>query len=366
MDIIKFNNPTADTRMENAEIINGFTSKMWVERYDKAGEFKFVGPEAAGLREKLPVGSFVSHASSYDIMIVENHEINDDGTSPLITITGRGFETFFESRIVGSNKVLPVSNVVSDYILLSEYSWNQAVDLISDHILVEMLLNDAYAIPYVSVYSTVTKSSTQAERTVKRDTLYNVVMNLLAIDTLGIKVIRPGSWSTKNPNTSVVIHCGQDRTNNVVFSFENGEILTADYLWSNKKLRNAALVVGKYVEMVVEPDYEVGYDRRMMFISAPEIDQDFPGPPTGVDLDNVIAAMRQKGVDTLSSLNSIALTKAETKKNSLDYKYRQDYDIGDLVTVRGNYQEVATMRVTEFVETEDNTGESAYPTLAFD
>ncbi len=39
MDLFRFLNPTAPTRLEQGEIINGLTSIMWIERYREAGEF---------------------------------------------------------------------------------------------------------------------------------------------------------------------------------------------------------------------------------------------------------------------------------------------------------------------------------------
>ncbi len=93
VDIFRFTNPIEPTRMEQGEIVNGITNKLWIERYTEAGEFTFVAPLNTNLKEKLPIGSFVSHINSDDIMIVENHELSEDqGQESKITITGRSFE----------------------------------------------------------------------------------------------------------------------------------------------------------------------------------------------------------------------------------------------------------------------------------
>lgn len=369
MDIIKFNNPISSTKMEQAEVINGFKTKMWIERYLSEGEFTLTAPVSSGIREKLPIGSLISHINTTEIMIVENHEINDSqGNESEIIITGRGFETFFENRIVGSNKNFPVSGVLTEYILNADYTWNQAVILLNDHILASNLIDDDYAIPYVSVLSLISGSSVSIERAISRGTLYTRLLELLSIDNLGIKIIRPGVWSPlapESPNIAIIIHTGVDRTNEVIFSYDTGEITSADYLWSNKKLKNAALITGKWVETVINPP-EIEYNRRMIFIDASDIDEGYTEAPTGSDLTNVIAAMQQRGNEILSSQNNVILTKAEISREASKSIYRIDFDVGDLITVSGDYNEVSSMRISEYVEIEDETGESGYPTLTME
>jgi hypothetical protein len=98
--------------LEGAHIVPAIKSATWVERYRDAGEFTIVGSlstEAEGyysIRDVLPIGSMVSHIDSNEIMIVENHEIdeNRDNNDIEITITGRSFETYLENRVVGQDR----------------------------------------------------------------------------------------------------------------------------------------------------------------------------------------------------------------------------------------------------------------------
>ena len=150
-----------------------------------------------------------------------------------------------------------------------------------------------------------------------------------------------------------------------MFSYDTGEIVSADYLWSNKKLKNAAMISGKWVQTVVNPT-DAGYARRMMYVDATDIDQAFtvaPSTSTSPTLAAIVAAMQQRGREALAAQNNIALTKAEVTKQSTLAKYRVDFDVGDYIMVSGDYNEAAPMRVSEYVEIEDSTGESGYPTL---
>ncbi len=40
------------------------------------------------------------------------------------------------------------------------------------------------------------------------------------------------------------------------------------------------------------------------------------------------------------------------------------YDVGDIITVDGEYNATTTMRISEYVEIEDETGDSGYPTFS--
>lgn len=366
MDIIKFTNPTAPTKMEQGEIINGITTKMWVERYSKEGEFKFTAPVGSNIRKKLPIGSFVSHLDTTQIMVVENHEISDDrGQNSQVVITGRTFDTFLDNRVIGANNDFPVSGELADYPLAADYSWNQIVLMLDTHMDASLLRDDNDAVPYLTVISTVPGTSLSIPRTIPRGSLYEAMLNLLGFDNLGVKIVRPGPWSpltAGSPNTALVIYKGVDKSSQVIFSYDTGEIETADYLWSNKRFKNAALITGKWVETVVIPA-AVEYGRRWMFVSAQDLDQDFTSPPAGADLTAVVAAMQQRGTLALLAQIDVALTKAQLSKNATKSQYRRDYNLGDTVTVHGDYNESTKMVVSEYVEIEDESGESSYPTF---
>lgn len=361
MDIIKFNNPTAPMRMEQGVIVNGLKSKMWVERYDKAGEFKFVADAKVGMRDALPIGSFISHLDTSEVMIVENHEISDKKIdTPEIIITGRGLETYLENRIVGSNKPFPSAGEPNEYPLAADNLSDQIVTLIQQHIYAVHLVDVDNQVPFVVVLNTVTTLEDVIARTVKRGPLYDRVLELLAIGSLGIKVVRPSQASPTN--TGIVIHSGVDRTGEIIFSSDTGEIENADYLWSNKRVKNAALITGRWVETMVTST-ETLYDRRMMLIDASDIDNHFPAAPEGADLDAVVAAMQLRGLELLISQRNVALTKAEVSRSNPKLTYRKDFDVGDFVTVHGSYNDSTTLRISEYVEIEDETGSTSYPTL---
>lgn len=367
MDIFKFRNPTHPTLLEQGELVNNLKSKMWIERYVDACSFEFVADADKGVQLMLPIGTLLSHTESTEVMVVENHEINDtDGKPSEIKITGQSFESFFANRVVGSNKAWPTeASATDEYILPADYTWNQAVMLIKDHIDPSLVLDADDAILHIEIMTDITGTSDMVERSIPRGDVYAKLLELLAVDNLGIKVIRPGVRSPlgfDSPNMAAVIHKGMDLSGEIAFSHVTGEIESADYLWSNKKLKNAALVTGRWLETVVK-DASAGYARRWMYIEANDLDSSFSEAPFGDDRDYILSAMTVRGQAALLAQNNIALVKAEPKRNSTLYKYREHYDVGDIITVAGQYSETASMRISEYVEIEDESGESGYPTF---
>jgi len=367
MDIFKFTNPTAPTKMERGVIINGLKSKLWVERYRQAGEFKLVGPVRLGLQQLLPIGAFVSHVDTSEVMIVEDHEINEDrDKESMISISGRGFEAFFENRVVGSNKTLPFNTGVTDYTLTAGYLWIQARDLIQNHVLASLLIDDDNEIPYLQVIAQAATSGTSIQRSVQQGELYSRLMELLEIEDLGIRVFRPGPLNpagSSSVDMSVVIHKGIDRSASLVFSYDSGEVESADYLWSSRLLKNCALVSGKWIQVLVD-HAAVGMARRMLFVDANDIDNTYSVAPTGGDLTNVQNAMQQRGILALAGQKSVDITKIDVSKKAGRAVYRRDYQVGDTIMVDGDYNATSKRVVSEYVEIEDENGASGYPTLA--
>lgn len=374
MDFFKFNiDPGYPTILRKGEIINGISKSMWVERYRGGGDFTLIAPTSSGLRELLPTGTFISHVDSAEVMMVENHEIPEQGTSnPDITITGRSIDTFLENRIVGANRIWPVTGAtvlpLPEYSLTAAKTWVQAKQLINDHIHPSITINASDAINGVRTEYSINRPSVGGsdDIIIPIGTVYQRVLELLAINDLGLKTVRPGPsspYSGANEYVVYVIHDGVDRRNQVLISYDSGEIKSADYLWSNKKYKTTILVVGRWVQVLVVGS-DAGFDKRVTQIDGSDIDGSYSSAPDGFDLIEVQNLMASRGSQALASMLNVVIVKPEMSETLSRYTYRQDYNIGDIVTIIGNYGIQSAMRVTEYVEIEDQNGETGYPTLA--
>ena len=367
MDLFKFATTNADkTVLENGMAINGYSSAMWTERYAEPGSLEIKGKLSSGLKDFLPEGTFVGHIDTMEVMIVENHEINETrDEDPDLTITGRTMPSYLENRIAGTNQAR-TSSLKDFYTLPDDYTWNQVVKLINDHINSPAPVNDRMG--NVTAINAVTGTSgTSEERDPSQKEILGQVLEILAIDDLGIKTIRknPFTGFGGDPDyTSFIVYRGTDRSNKIIFSWDAGDLESADYLFSGKKWKTSAVVFGRYVQVVVDTTGYTGYNRRFMVVDGSDVDGHLDAVPTGATLTAVTNKLTTRGRQKLKSQRRVSLSRTDVS-NITKYQYRRDYNLGDMVTLQGNFGQFAKMMVVEHVEIDDENGESSHPTLSF-
>lgn len=368
MDLIKF--PVSKgmhIELQDAELVQNWATATWAERYFESGEFTLTADTSSGLEDQLPLKTIISHTGTNETMIVEDIQITTSvDESDKITVTGRSFETFLENRIVGSNRdwnnpVYPLQDVV----IPLDRACFQAAELINIHIRSGYSLFDNtnginnIAATIIGGLATESRSGLEKERVIKRGDVYKELIDILRENNLGIR-------STRNSQTDTLyleIHRGLDLSRSVSFSDDFGEIESADYLKTTRAQKNAVLVSGKFVEVAGYDNAHQGYDRRWMFVDASDVDGQLSESPTGPELTRIRQVMGARGQQALARQNFVSIMNPKLAKGKSRYKYREDYNVGDIVSVNGKYNSSTRMRVTEFVEVSDETGESSYPTL---
>lgn len=363
MKLFKFNYTTDPTVLEKGQAINGAISVMWAERYLEPGEFEIKAHLSSGLREFLPLGCLISREDTTEVMIVENHEITEEPTGdPDLTITGRTFDTYLENRIVGIHLVR-ASSTFTEYALAADYTWNQAVKMINDHINTPTA-NANDILVNVTAQTTVTGTSgTNVARTIPRGDVFARVKEILAVDDLGLKTIRINPFGIGSSTQTILqVYRGTDRSASIIFSWKAGDLDEAEYLFSQKALKNTALVQGRYINNVVDLG-PTKYNRRMVIVDGSDIDGSLSAPPTGAALTSALSKMTVRGQQALKSQTQITISRTDIS-DITRYQYRKDYNIGDLVMLDGNFGQLAKMRVTEYAEIEDENGASGHPTLS--
>jgi Siphovirus ReqiPepy6 Gp37-like protein len=363
MELFKFTNISSPTILQAGELIRGYDSVSWTERYQESGEFEINARLSSNLRAFLPLGTFISHADTMEVMIVENHEVDQKiDEDPTIKISGRSLTSYLENRTVGLNRVR-TDNKITEYVLAVNESWDQAVYLVNTHINTTTNVNDS--LDNINCVSICSGTATKEERAISDGDVYKGLQDILAVDDIGVKTIRrnpfgleTGSSSTE---TRIIIYKGRDKSKQVHFAWKSGDLNSAGYLFSDRKLKNSAHVRGKWVELIVDTG-GIKYDRRFMMVDASDIDEAQEHYPTGTALTWIISAMTTRGKQALKKQTRIHLSRTDVSELTR-WRYRKDYDVGDLVMVDGDWGERTVMRVVEFVEIEDENGESGHPTL---
>lgn len=362
MDFFKYDAPGSFDTMANvnAAMINGIKSARWTERYGDVGDFEFHAPLSSGLKDFLPPGTMVSHVATLELGIVENCEVHEpEDADPDVTITGRTFPSFLEFRAAGMH-LARTAGLITEYTIPAQTLTLQIESLIDRHVGPSADANDQ--VIGLNVVSHGLYGPAE-DRTIARGPLLQEVLKLLPLGDLGIRTIRrnPFGGLGSASETQLDIYKGGDKSDKVVYSSRTGHLASIDYLFSNKDNYSSALVMGRYVQVAY--DTGLGITRRQLIIDGTDIDGHLDTAPSGLGLAMIQSLMTTRAQQILAKHHDINIARADVASTD-PYEYRKDYSMGDLVTIAGNYGESVKMRVIEYVEIEDENGETGHPTFA--
>jgi hypothetical protein len=357
---------TATSTYAPIAMVEHYDSLIWTERYRNCGDFQLKTPEINTVRTLLPIGSLVAISQSTEAMFVEDHLIEKDPDGEaILTVSGRTFESFLENRVSRQDgqEALYIRGTGGNqdssrnwaYVPSPAYSlaWQYIFDKTEK-------TGQLYGqtIPNFKVFVSADFSDVtwpNRDFTIKPGELYEQVLELLAMDDLGIRSVRPEAGN--NPEMQLFIYYGQDKTATVVLSTSAGHFESASYLWSIRDHKNTGHAFSYYgfkMTSNVSVGFGVGLNRRIGFVDATDIKS-----ASGVNDSTVLTAR------TASYLKRYPLKTMFDGEVSvtIPYKYSIDYYLGDLIKVVGDYGVNQSMQVTEYTRIEDREGERSYPTL---
>lgn len=340
------------------DTVQNFDTLAWTERYQNSGDFQLVAIDDISVLSDLPKGSLISHTDTKEVMIVENHEIERDAKKVLrVAISGRSFETFAENRVTaGSETPLYTAGVANVETIAAAASATIATTLLKGR-LEPGTASAANAVPNLIVRSNMRALDTAMTQVIKRGDVYSRAIELLRLCDGGIQMIRPNGAQT---TMDLVVHDGVDRIASVIFYAQYEDLEDAKYFWSDKIYKNYAAIATDITARVYR-DRALGADvngllRRVMYVEAADLKGVY-SPPTATD---VVASRAQAGIDENIQISLMTAQISKTAKP----KFKLDYDVGDLVTVFGEFATAQIMRVTEHILTFDKkTGMQGYPSL---
>ena len=346
---------TLNTSFEVQNIVDQYSSFIWTDRYNKAGDFELYLPMSVEIEAMFPMDWYLQNSDSSRTMIIEQHKVEtsfDDGD--WLTITGRSLESILDRRVVWGQTSFTNANF-QDAIL----------ELLDDNI-----VNPSATSRKISNF-TYKASSDPAITSLTLDAQY-AGDNLLTVieDACNEKLV--GFKVTLNAQNQFVfeLYSGVDRTYDqstvpyVIFSPEFDNLANSEYLHSKQSYKNTVLVGGegegdekKYVSYDTGA---TGLDRREMYHSASNTSSSVDGQTLSPSEYN--AQLAQEGKEELEKNKEIVTLSGEMNTSVL-YTYEQDYDCGDIVQVEDEYGHTSTSRITEMIFSHDEEGYLVYPTF---
>ena len=356
---------TLDSQLRRIEVIDEYISLIWTERYNELGDFELEIADNPTIRDTLAKGTRVVILESNRVMEVEDIESSEDEDGNNI-LTFKGFEI---SKILDQRAAMP-----SMASLTTRSKWEVTgppADIIRS-LVRDICLDgdlDAYdVIPYLQSGSltpagNIPEPSTSVTMTFDLGTLYEAVRKVCVTYNLGFRMIRNYELS----QLYFEVYTGDDRTTSqqikpaVIFSKNLDSLSNIKEYSSIGDYKNVAYVFAKngYTKVYADgvPTTISGFDRRVLYVNADDITL-----AAGTALD---AAMLQRGREELAKCKPIIAFDGEIPQYT-QYKYRTDYNLGDLVEIRASSGNINNMRVTENIFISDSEGFRSYPTLTFD
>lgn len=345
-----------DTEFKSSATLDIFESLIWTDRYFECGDFEIYTPAESETMKMLPKGYYLYLKESEHIMIIEDVEIETDAEEGAhLKITGRSLESILDRRIIWGQVIL--SGSLQDGIkkLLNENAISPS--------------DENRKIPNFSFEEStdVRIKALTLEAQYYGDNLYDAIVDICKNVGVGFKIVLNGT------NLVFSLYMGDDRsysqTENpyVVFSPGFDNLMNSNYIESTRTLKNVTLVAGegegsdrKTTTVYLGSSAASGLDRRELFTDASGVSQTVEGG-TLSDTE-YLSQLAQKGNEELSN-NTETISFEGEVDISATYTYDEDYFLGDVVQVGNEFGNSARCRITEFVRSQDETGNEYYPTF---
>lgn len=146
----------------------------------------------------------------------------------------------------------------------------------------------------------------------------------------------------------------------IIFASNRENLFTAKYIFDSSKYKNTALIggSGEGVERIMASiETASGLDRREMFVDAGSVDAPKDDRPSYAKA--LIAEGKLKLAETAN------VESFEGEIDATSYRYKTDYDLGDIVTISNKYGISIDARIVEIIETWDDTGYTVEPVFEY-
>jgi hypothetical protein len=376
------------------ELVEGYDSMIWTERYLEASEFKLKSSQIQYTKSKLPVGTFISLRDSKEVMVVESCNITEDeeGTK-IVEVSGRSYESFLENRVMFALEYQKPWKVRKNYRYSEAMAfliWTYLVSKGNQDASKDVgVISDKYGLENVCVSLSTSVSEQPQELWFEAGNVYDKFLEFGNLGKLGIRCIRPSEGTAKVVHFDISaatsrgnmlseskagitelrfdiftgVNRTKDQTNRkpVIFHYSSGDLKTPSYLESIKDYKTSVMVVSSIGAWEIFPSANsdttiAGTRRRQLFM-------DGGSPAENQTNDDFLKQFTELARKELAAHKKVHLFDGEVSPTS-QYVYGRDYFLGDKISIIAEFDFVENMQVTEYIRTEDVEGDRGYPTLS--
>jgi len=331
--------------------IDNFTSLQWVSRYHTAGKFELHCPVTDHNIRTLVRGNLVWKQDSKEVGIIEYRNLSMDMEGrETLKVMGRFYTSVLDRRILYQ----------------TEQHLNKAAEVIMMGMVDRNCINTTASRKLPITLGTPNNFDTKINYQKSYGNLLEELSIISETSDIGFFIRTDLEFQKHYFETyrGVDRSIGQDINSHVVFSRDYDNLYDQEYTDSTDDLRTTALVAGEG-EGIDRTVVEVGgnysgLDRYELFVDARDLQR---------EVDEVILSdseykniLTQRGLDKLSEYKDIQTFEGKIITNN--YIYKQDYDLGDIVTIIDKrWNVMVNSRITEVTEIYESGNISIVPTL---
>lgn len=329
-----------DREMKLQGVIENHTSLVWTRKLYTAGEFEIHAPATKDNLALLKAGNIVTKGDKKEAAVIRGMENEESTVVNEITRTGYFLPVYYSDRLTG-----PMFNFSG--------TAEQAL---------YRLAHTPETIPFMKWGEQQGFPERIEFQATYKNTL-SLMEKIARASGLGFRV----RSDFKERALAFEVYRGKDRSAGqrvnprVVFSETYNNLNRAKYTY-NDELYKTKVIVGGSGEgsdrIYVTVGGGSGFDLREVFLDAKDIKQE------EMTQAEYLAALRARGEEHLKTSCNIKECFESEVEAEVNFIYRQDYDLGDIVTIKKKSWEISTdLRITELQEVYEHGGMYVVPTL---
>ena len=329
-----------DRNFQKLDLIEGFVSFIWTERWASIGDFELKVPYGHVNSYRLRLRNYLYIEDSGTLMQIERYEKNtqsEDGD--LVTVMGRSIISILQSKIhPGYDGVLPAERIALNLVQQVCVTGTAAID-------------PRDVIPNLSI----TIPSSIEGDDIHYDTgpteIYNEIRKLAEEHDFGIRM----RFNFDTGGFLFQTYRGVDRRDQLKFSPTLGNLNNVGFLRSIEEWRNHAYVTHRDLDYITPVNAHgwggvEGALRKAILVDASEIE------------DPTHDKLWRYGQAALSEYKPVNLVDGELVTNLLTYGVH--YNLGDRVQVEDEIGNLNDARIVEYIWSYDQDGLQSYPTFS--
>ena len=335
-----------DRELNPVGILDSFFSLRWIRRYHQAGEFELHCPLNVHTLELLQRGNIIWKQGDEEAGFIKYRQLGQDAQGQeTLVIKGDFLTGYLDRRIIWGQEILNTTAEVAMRTLVEKHAISPAdVDRAIPLLELGELQNFDEVVDYQTSYKNLLE---EIEKISNLSGLgYRVVVDLPAKQLL-FQVYKGRDLTA-----------GQSANPPAIFSNEFENVLEQEYIDSLHNYRNVALVAGTgegVDRKLITVGTGMGLNRFELFVDARDLrEEDEEGNP--IQEADYLEMLKSRGQSKLAECADLQTFESRINVRS-NLRYKEDFDLGDIVTcISKKWGVTINARITEVEEIYEQDG----------